>query len=81
MQQALRGAFGASLIKVVIELATDEDRVLGMFAELGFTGEALLRDHIRDRDGELRDLIVLAHHARDGMETLSVIGLADEVSA
>ncbi|GAB91465.1 GNAT family N-acetyltransferase [Gordonia rhizosphera] len=80
VQHALREGFRAGLSKVVIELATDEDRVLDMFGSLGFTGEALLRDHIRDRDGRLRDLIVLAHHAQAGLENLDVVGLTDELT-
>jgi ribosomal protein S18 acetylase RimI-like enzyme len=80
VQTALREGFSRGLSKVVIELATDEDRVLAMFGSLGFTGEALLRDHIRDHDGNLRDLIVLAHHAQAGLETLDVIGVADELA-
>ena len=32
-----------------------------MFEAVGFEPEALLRDHVRDRSGELRDLVVLAH--------------------
>lgn len=76
-KQALRSGFGAGLIKIVIELATDQEPVIEMFSRFGFTGEALLRDHIRDRDGELRDLIVLAHFARQGLDTLDAIGVVD----
>lgn len=76
-KRALRDGFNAGLGKIVIELATDQEGVIEMFSSLGFTGEALLRDHIRDRDGELRDLIVLAHHVREGFDTLDVIGVAD----
>ncbi|WP_019202986.1 GNAT family N-acetyltransferase [Tsukamurella sp. 1534] len=81
VQEALRAGISAGLTKVMIELATDEDRVLTMFNELGFTGEALLRDHIRGRDGELRDLIVLAHHARDSAEAIGLVGVADDFDA
>lgn len=77
VQQALKEGFAGGLSKVMIELATDEDRVLTMFSELGFTGEALLRDHIRDRNGELRDLIVLAHHAHESAAALGAIGVDD----
>lgn len=79
VQQALREGFAAGLTKVMIELATDEDRVLTMFGELGFTGEALLRDHIRDRSGELRDLVVLAHHAHEAAAAIGVIGLEEDL--
>ncbi|MBM7366266.1 GNAT family N-acetyltransferase [Gordonia hydrophobica] len=76
-KQALRGGFGAGLEKIVIELAAGQERVIELFSSLGFTGEALLRDHIRDRDGELHDLIVLAHYARAGLDTLEAIGVVD----
>lgn len=78
VQEALRAGLAAGLSKVLIELAIDEERVLTMFNQLGFTGEALLRDHIRDRDGNLRDLIVLAHHARDSAEAVGLIGVAED---
>lgn len=77
VQEAVRAGLRAGLTKVMIELATDEERVLTMFGRLGFTGEALLRDHIRGRDGELRDLIVLALHARDSAEAIGAIGLEE----
>ena len=32
-----------------------------MFRALGFEPEALLADHVRDRSGEVRDLMVLAN--------------------
>lgn len=80
VQEALRAGLAAGLTKVMIELATDEDRVLTMFGELGFTGEALLRDHIRGRDGELRDLIVLAHHAHEAAEAIGLLGVADDLA-
>ncbi|MFC6010752.1 GNAT family N-acetyltransferase [Nocardia lasii] len=76
-QQALRAAFTAGIRKVLIELATDEDKVVAMFTGLGFTGEALLRNHIRDRDGNLRDLVVLAHHVDEVWGNLDAIGVSD----
>ena len=79
-QRALHGAFTIGIRKVVIELATDEDAVLQMFIGLGFRGEALLRHHIRDRDGGLRDLVILAHHADEGWDTLDAIGVAEALN-
>ena len=35
-----------------------------MFRALGFDPEALLTGQVRDRDGELLDLMILAHTAR-----------------
>ena len=58
---AVAAAVSSGIRKIVVELATDQEGAVAMFSRLGFTGEALLRDHIRDRDGKLRDLIILAH--------------------
>lgn len=79
-KQALRESFGAGLTKVVVEVPAASNGAVAMFARLGFTGEALLRDHLRDRNGELHDLIVLAHHAHIGMETFAFTGVADELA-
>ncbi len=48
-----------------------------MFLDLGFTGEALLRDHFRDRDGEVQDLIMLAYLVEESHDSLSSVGMAE----
>jgi len=54
-------ALQLGLTKIVVEVVADAVPAIGMFEALGFEPEALLRDHVRDRTGELRDLVVLAH--------------------
>jgi hypothetical protein len=39
----------------------------------------LLRDHIRDREGKPRDVIMLVHFLEDTNEDLAVLGLLDEL--
>ncbi|MGB3697521.1 MAG: GNAT family N-acetyltransferase [Gordonia sp. (in: high G+C Gram-positive bacteria)] len=63
-QEAVRAGFADGLRKLIIELSDDQDPVVEMFIDLGFTGEARLRQHIRDGDGTLHDLIVLARHTQ-----------------
>src|ERR687889_2478743 len=63
-RRALVEAVGAGLTKLVVEVVAEQGAALALFTDLGFTGEALLVDHIRDRSGQLRDLMVLAHHVR-----------------
>jgi ribosomal protein S18 acetylase RimI-like enzyme len=77
---ALRGAVEACYRKVIFELVADQESALRLFTDLGFTGEALLRDHIRDRDGQLHDLIMLAHYVEDTFATFSTLGLAEELA-
>lgn len=65
--------------KIVVELAADQEHAIAMFSALGFTGEALLRDHIRDRTGQLRDLLMLAHFVDDTWSSLESMGLVEEM--
>lgn len=54
------------LKKVTVMIAADNQGAVTMFHRLGFEGEALLRDHLRNpEDGELRDTVVLAHMVDD----------------
>ena len=80
-QRALLEAVRAGRRKVVVELAADQEHAVAMFASIGFEGEALLRDHIRDRDGQLRDLVMLAHFVDGSWGAMEHAGLADEVEA
>ncbi|CCH79543.1 GCN5-related N-acetyltransferase [Nostocoides japonicum T1-X7] len=74
---ALGHALRSGLLKVVVELPAEQTRTIDMFLGLGFTGEALLRDHFRDRTGQLRDLVMLAHFAEQTYEAMDLVGVAD----
>jgi ribosomal protein S18 acetylase RimI-like enzyme len=78
-RHALVQAVGSGLSKLVVEVVAEQGAALALFTDLGFTGEALLVDHIRGRDGELRDLMVLAHHVRDTWAGMDTVGVADEL--
>jgi ribosomal protein S18 acetylase RimI-like enzyme len=80
-RRALTEAVGAGLSKLVVEVVAEQGSALALFTELGFTGEALLTDHIRDRTGQLRDLMVLAHHVDRTWSGMDTVGVADELSA
>ena len=80
-RHAMVHALGAGLTKLVVEVVADQEPALALFTALGFTGEALLVDHIRDRDGELRDLMVLAHHVGDTWAGMSAVGLTEALDA
>ncbi|TYP85867.1 GNAT family N-acetyltransferase [Blastococcus xanthinilyticus] len=71
----------SGLRKIVVEVVAEQGSALALFSDLGFSGEALLRDHIRDRGGELRDLMVLAHHVSDTWAGMDTVGVADELGA
>jgi ribosomal protein S18 acetylase RimI-like enzyme len=80
-RHAVVHALEAGLTKLVVEVVADQGPALALFTGLGFTGEALLVDHIRDRDGNLRDLMVLAHHVRDTWSGMDAVGVAEELGS
>ena len=80
-RHALVEAVRAGLTKLVVEVVAEQGAALALFTELGFTGEALLTDHIRDRNGDLRDLMVLAHHVGNTWAGMDAVGVEDELSA
>jgi ribosomal protein S18 acetylase RimI-like enzyme len=80
-RRALVGAVSSGLSKLVVEVVAEQGAALALFTDLGFTGEALLVDHIRDRNGELRDLMVLAHHVRETWAGMDAVGVAEELGA
>lgn len=73
-QTALLGALDLRLVKVVVEVVAEQEAASEMFRGLGFEGEALLRDQVRDRSGELRDVLLLAHFAEDISSQLQTVG-------
>lgn len=72
---AVLEAVDAGLRKLVVEVVAEQEGAVGMFQHLGFQAEGLLRDHVRDRDGALRDLVVLAHPVADQWEAMATAGL------
>lgn len=76
-RHAVVAALEAGLSKLVVEVVADQTAALALFTGLGFTGEALLVDHIRDREGQLRDLMVLAHHVGDTWAGMRAVGLTE----
>ena len=80
-RRALVEAVAMGLAKVVVEVVAQQESAAAMFTALGFEGEALLRDHIRDGNGQPRDLIMLAHFVQDHRASLESVGLADELGS
>ena len=76
-RHALVAGVEAGLTKLVVEIVAEQGAALALFSALGFSGEAVLRDHIRDRDGQLRDLMVLAHHVGETWSGMDTVGVAD----
>jgi hypothetical protein len=68
------------LEKVVVEVVAVQESTIGMFNRLGFRAEALLVNQIRDRSGELQDLVVLAHDVQDAADGMASAGIGESLS-
>jgi ribosomal protein S18 acetylase RimI-like enzyme len=67
------------LLKIQVAVAADKEGDIAMFTSIGFRPEALLEDHIRDRAGDLHDLVLLAHDVSQVRDDLAVVGADDAV--
>jgi L-amino acid N-acyltransferase YncA len=76
-RQAVLEALELGLTKMVVEVVADQAPAIAMFRAHGFHPEALLRDHVRDRNGQLRDLMILAHVVEESAGSMAVAGLVD----
>jgi ribosomal protein S18 acetylase RimI-like enzyme len=76
-RHAVLEALDLGVAKLVVEVIADQDALIAMFVTLGFEPEALLIDHVRDRSGALRDLLVLAHSAEEQWASMAAAGIVD----
>ena len=63
------------LTKLTAQMTPDQSGSITLFESLGFRGEALLKDHVRDREGKLHDLIILSHDAGAARARREALGL------
>ena len=78
-RRAVTEAIELDLRRMVVEVVADQEATIAMFRSLGFDPEALLTDHVRDRSGALRDLMILAHSVEEQWSSMVAAGIADEL--
>ena len=61
VQELLSLAAEEALLKVIVQMTVDQHAAIGLFTRLGFEREAVLKNHVQDLDGQLRDLLVMAY--------------------
>ena len=77
VQQCFAQALNLGLEKLVAQMTVDQVAAIAVFEELGFRAEALLRDHVKDRDGQLHDLALLSHDVAAVQSRLEAYGVGD----
>jgi L-amino acid N-acyltransferase YncA len=76
-RHAVLESLDLGLEKMVVEVIADQDATIAMFRSLGFDPEALLKDHVRDDEGQLHDLMLLAHSVEASLASMNAVGLGD----
>jgi RimJ/RimL family protein N-acetyltransferase len=61
LEAAFVVAQGHGLAKLTARMTPDQAGSVALFESLGFRAEALLRDHVRGRDGVAHDLAILSY--------------------
>ena len=72
IEQTFILALDKSLLKVTAQMTLDQKGAIAVFEELGFAGEALLKDHVRDLEGELHDLLIMSCDVQAATTALSL---------
>jgi ribosomal protein S18 acetylase RimI-like enzyme len=78
-RRAVLQALELGLTKMVVEVVADQEPTIAMFRSYGFDPEALLKDHVRDAGGELRDLMILAHVVEESHAAMAAVGIAESL--
>ncbi len=75
-REAFNLALSLGIRKVVARMTTDQTSARALFQELGFTPEALLKDEVRDRNGEFHDLLIMACNVETFLAQREAFGVA-----
>ena len=76
-QETLALALSMDLEKLVVQMTVDQVSGIALFEGMGFRGEALLRDHVRDLDGNTYDIVVLGHNVGQVGAQLRAYGVTE----
>jgi RimJ/RimL family protein N-acetyltransferase len=60
IEECFKKALRLNMKKLIAQMTVDQKGAIAIFEELGFRGEALLKDHVTDRDGDTHDIVVLS---------------------
>jgi ribosomal protein S18 acetylase RimI-like enzyme len=78
-RHAVLQALELGLTKMVVEVVADQEPTIAMFRSHGFDPEALLKDHVRDAGGELRDLMILAYAVEESHAAMAAVGITESL--
>jgi len=76
-QEAFALAIDLGVEKLMAQMTVDQRGAIGVFEGLGFRAEALLHDHVKDRDGKTHDIVILSHDVAKFQAQMAAYGLTE----
>lgn len=77
IQESFLIALSLGLEKLTAQMTVDQKGAIAVFEEMGFSAEALLKDHVRDSEGRKHDIVVLSHDVARVQAQMDAYGLGD----
>ncbi len=77
IQESFLLALGLGLQKLTAQMTPDQTAAIAVFEEMGFTAEALLKDHVQDQQGAKHDIVILSHDVEAFAAQMEAYGLND----
>lgn len=77
IQESFIVALAQGLEKLTAQMTADQQAAIAVFEGMGFKPEALLRDHVRDNDGQKHDIVILSHDVGEFQARMEQYGLTD----
>jgi L-amino acid N-acyltransferase YncA len=74
-QEAFALALGLGIEKIIAQMTVDQQGARAVFEGMGFRPEALLRDHVKDREGRKYDLLILSHDVAKFQAQMGALGI------
>jgi len=77
VEQGFQIALEKGLKKLTAQMTVDQKGAITVFEELGFRGEALLKDQVQDAEGNLHDLVTLSCDVESATSRLEAYGIGE----
>jgi RimJ/RimL family protein N-acetyltransferase len=78
IREAFALAVPLAIEKIVAQMTVDQTAAIATFESMGYRAEALLRDHVKDRDGVKHDLVILSHDVAEFQARAAAYGRTDQ---
>lgn len=71
IQESFTQAISQGVEKIIAQMTLDQSAARAVFEEMGFQQEALLKEHVRDRNGEDHDIIIMSCNVKSAAARLA----------